>query len=112
MIDLDEKAALGQMLLLGEVGHGQHRGETYPGGLAPIPEILHGMLFGPLFEVNVEEVLVLESQFESVEQAERGPFGFAHQLDEPLPLILFDRNQEDQAIGTGEDLPRIDQTRA
>ena len=89
--------------------HRLHRGEGDAAGLALVEELGHGVGRGPLGEVDVQDVLGGVAAVPVGEDLEGRPFRRSHELDQTLPLVLLDRDDEDGAVGDVEDLPRVDE---
>ena len=98
--------------MLLQVGHAEDGRKADPPRLALVPQPLDGVLLGPLLDEEAQHVGVLVAGLRRGEDLLRGPLGGAHQLDEALPLVLLDGDQEDEAVAAAEDLPGVERAHA
>ncbi|MEZ5261806.1 MAG: hypothetical protein R2755_08515 [Acidimicrobiales bacterium] len=91
---------------MGQVGHREHRGEGDAPALALVPQVLDGVLLGEGLHQAEQRVGHLVAGGGGGEQLGVGPLGVAHELDQPLPLVLLHAHQEHQPVAP-EDAPGL-----
>src|SRR5689334_20003144 len=112
LIELDKVLALLQMLALVHLLHRVDRGERDARLLRRLVEIGDLPSGDPLGHQRLERVHVLGARHPVLEDVFLCPLWIAHQLDQALPLMLFDREDEDFAVLAIGEKPRAERTRS
>ena len=106
LVEVDEEPAGPQMLVVVHLAHAVDRCERDPVGLCLAVEVVHFPRTEPVLHEELEGVQVLAADQPVGEDLLVGPIRVAHELDKPLPLLLFDRQRKDLAIDGVGDEPR------
>ncbi len=107
MADIDKKASGLQLLLVGQLGHAENRGETDPSILADPKQLFDLPALDPVGQVGPQHILVFAAIGQPLKNLPLSPLGIAHQIDQPLPLVFFSDNQEHQTVLARKDIPGV-----
>ncbi len=108
MVDPGEEPARARLRLRGQPFHREDRRDADPPLLPFVEELVDLPAGDPLLQEDAQGVRVVESVLHAVEELEGRPLGVPHQLDEPLPLVLFGRDDEDETVAARIDAPGIE----
>src|SRR5882724_670337 len=98
MVEPRKEATCLQMRRGEQIAQRRHRRERDAALLRGVVEFRHRLLAAPLLEEDLQGVEVLATCQPVLEELEARPLRAAHQLDELLPLVLFDAADEDPAV--------------
>jgi hypothetical protein len=112
LFERHEEFALREMVAFVHLPHRVDRSEGDPRLLRRLVQVGDLPPGYPLAHQRLQRVHVLCARDAILEDILAGPLGIAHQLDQALPLMLFDREDEDLAVLAVGEEPRAERARA
>ena len=70
---------------------------------------MHLLLLEPLIQIHFKHVLVLGPLYPALKDLPAPPLGIPHEVNQAFPLVFFRNDQEDQAVLTLINTPRVQQ---